>query len=106
MKNLLFVCSSNLDRSPLAESLFRDNERFEAKSCGTLPHADILVSSEAVLWSDIIFCMEDSHKFYLVQTIPEALGKDIRVLNVPDLARNDPELERKLREKLRGYLDA
>ena len=31
---LLFVCILNLQRSPTAESLFENNEKYEAESCG------------------------------------------------------------------------
>jgi predicted protein tyrosine phosphatase len=99
--HLLFVCSSNLDRSPAAESLFEGSKEYEAKSCGILPHAEKLISKEAVLWADKIFCMEHSHKAYIMQKFPESLKKEMIVLNIPNnLCRNDPRLLEMLKEKL------
>lgn len=105
-KHLLFVCSSNLDRSPAAVSLFKDSQKYEAKSCGILPHSRTLVSKEAISWANTIFCMEDIHKFHIIKHFPEAFDKELIVLNIPnDFMRNDEELLRVLREKLgeRGF---
>jgi len=102
MKHLLFVCSSNLDRSPAAAGLFDGSKRYEAKSCGILPHAETVISKEAVLWADKIFCMEHCHKAYIMQNFPESLKKEMIVLNIPNnLARNDPKLMEMLKAKLR-----
>ena len=107
---LLFICSSNLDRSPCAEALFKNSGVFEAKSAGVGPFAEIKVSSEAVAWADIIFVMDERnerHKSLLIEQVPEAAGKDIRILNVSnEFCRNDSELERLLKSKLEkeGFL--
>lgn len=99
---MLFVCSSNLDRSPCAESLFKDNVKYEAKSCGILPHAETVISKEAIKWANIIICMEDKHKFYLIEKFPLTLEKEIIVLNVSSrYLRNDPALLRILLNKLK-----
>lgn len=104
---LLFVCSSNLDRSPLAESLFANTERYEAKSCGIFPHANTVISKEAILWADIIFCMQDVHRDFIVQNFPEesAKGKKITVLDISNTyCRYDPELLSIMKEKLQMRL--
>jgi len=99
--HLLFVCSSNLDRSPAAESLFEGSKKYEAKSCGILPHAETVISKEAILWADKIFCMESVHKDFIMQNFDEAKGKKIEILNIPNnLCRNDPKLIALLKEKL------
>ena len=67
----LFVCSSNLDRSPAAEELFNESSEHEAKSCGILPHAETVISKEAVVWADIVFCMEDKHKRFIIENFRE-----------------------------------
>lgn len=104
MANLLFVCSSNLDRSPCAESLFENSEH-KAKSCGINPWTEIVISKEAILWSDVIFCMEHLHKAFIYDKFPEVFEKEVIVLNVQNtLCRNDPELEKVLRDKLEDYL--
>lgn len=105
MKRLLFVCTSNLDRSPCAEALFRNNKICEARSCGTMPHAETRITKEAITWADTIFCMEHEHKAFLYQSFPAAFDKELVVLNIPNTyARNDPGLENLLRIKLAKWL--
>ena len=101
---LLFVCSSNLDRSPAAESLFEGSKRYEAKSCGIFPHAETAISKEAILWADKIYCMERAHRDFIMENFNEAEGKNIEVLNISNnLCRNDPKLIALLKERLREY---
>ena len=98
---LLFVCSSNLDRSPAAAELFAGSKKYEAKSCGILPHSETVISKEAIKWADKIYCMESVHRDFIVQNFKEARGKDIEILNIPsNLCRNDPKLIEILKEKL------
>ena len=101
---LLFVCILNLQRSPTAESLFENYENYEAKSCGIDISAEKQISKQAVEWADIIFCMEDIHKNFIVKNFPQAQNKEIIVFNIPDIYyRDDPELIRILKEKLKKY---
>ncbi len=103
MKNLLFICSGNIDRSPCAESLFKNSEKYSAKSAGVGPLTENPVRKEMVEWADIIFVMEDEHKRLLLERFPEVEG--IIVLEVGNnFLRYDPELENILREKLYRYL--
>lgn len=105
---LLFVCSSNLDRSPLAESLFANSQKYEAKSCGIYPHANAVISKKAILWADLIFCMEEAHREHIVKNFPdESRNKKVVVLGIPTFgsgnhiySRNDPELLYVMKEKL------
>jgi predicted protein tyrosine phosphatase len=105
-KHLLFVCSSNIDRSVAAASLFDDNDKYEAKSCGILPHAEVKVSGQLIKWADIIFCMEHEHKAFLRDNFKDALDKEVAVLNMPrSYVRNDWELKRILRGKLSRFFE-
>jgi len=100
----LFVCSSNIDRSPCAKELFKDNKEHEAKSCGILPHAKTYVTKARLNWADIVFCMEHEHKQFIFENFPEFIDK-VRVLNVPNTySRNDPELKKVLMGKLNDFL--
>ena len=102
---LLFVCSSNLDRSPAAAGLFDESKEYEAKSCGILPHSETVISKEAIKWADKIYCMEKVHRDFIVQNFKEAKGKDIEILNIPsNLCRNDPKLMEMLRGELVGLV--
>ena len=102
---LLFVCTLNLQRSPTAESLFKNHEKSEAKSCGIGTFAEKQISKQVVKWADIIFCMEDLHKNFIVENFHEIKKKKIIVFNIPDVYyRNDPRLVGILIGKLRKYL--
>jgi predicted protein tyrosine phosphatase len=107
---LLFLCSSNIDRSPAADALFGDSDKFEARSAGVGPFCDEdkKVTKELVDWADEIFVMDErvqKHKTLLLKDVPAAADKPIIILNISnDYLRYDPELERILRERLSGYL--
>jgi len=111
MKNkqhLLFVCTSNIDRSPAAESLFENSEKYEAKSCGFWVDRDrIGITKELVSWADVFFVMDErneEHKTYLLKKFPD-LEKEIIILDVQnDYCRNDLELLRLLKIKLEDWL--
>lgn len=101
---LLFVCTENLQRSPTAESLFK-SPKHKAKSAGISPYANTQITKQAVDWADVIICMESIHKSFLLKQFPSAKNK-IQVLNIPDIYyRNDPELIRLLKEKLKDFLE-
>ncbi|MCH7568239.1 MAG: phosphotyrosine protein phosphatase [Nanoarchaeota archaeon] len=106
-KNFLFICTANEQRSPTAEGLFKNNKQYLAKSCGIHPLAAKPITKEAILWADIIFCMEDIHKQYIIQNFPNtSQDKKIVVLNIPDIyIKNDPELVRILMKKLKDFLE-
>lgn len=98
---LLFLCSANIDRSPCAESLFKNSEEYEAKSAGLSELSEKIVTNQAIKWADIIFVMDErkeKHKTILLKNFPDAENKDIRILNIPNNScRYDKELERLLR---------
>ena len=103
---LLFVCILNLQRSPTAESLFDNNEKYEAESCGIDIFAKKQINEKVIKWADIIFCMENIHKKFILERFPkESKGKKIIVLDIPDVYfRDDPELREILAEKLDNWL--
>ncbi len=104
-KHLLFVCNANLNRSPTAEGLFRDNRKYEAKSCEINPLSVIVIDKHSIMWTDIIFCMEKSHKDFILENFSEAKGKKIIILNIKDIyIMNDPRLIVLLRKKLKRFL--
>ena len=65
---LLFICTGNRDRSPMAADLFRNSKRYEARSAGTHLFAVQRVTQELIDWADKIFVMsevEDGHLTFL-----------------------------------------
>ena len=110
MKKIMFICSGNTCRSPLAEGLFKkylkDNNitdiQVESAGVGAFPGDDVSINSilvagsrgvdisshrarninpEHLLTTDLFCCMSDSHKQVLLKYCDE---DKIIVLNVPD----------------------
>lgn len=83
--NLLFVCSRNKRRSLTAEMIWKNDERFAVKSCGTSPSSRIKVSEKLIRWADVILVMEKRHKEIILQQFQSHLyAKTIKVLGIPD----------------------
>ncbi|RSL29659.1 low molecular weight protein arginine phosphatase [Salibacterium salarium] len=99
MKHILFVCTGNTCRSPLAEALLqaKGDENIEVQSAGVSARPGMLASKETVAvlkereiplrhasrplnkermdWADIILTMTKSHHELAVQQFPEAADK-------------------------------
>ncbi len=101
---ILFICMSGLDRSPCATEIINKDfsKNFEAKFVGVGPFAEVTITDEAINWADKIICMEKIHREMLFEQFPEARKKDIEVWHISnDYCRNDSELEKELREKIK-----
>ena len=100
---VLFVCTGNSCRSPMAAALFQKMAKnqgldVEVKSCGTatLPglsaskpaievlrregidisaHKAVPVNSELINWADVILVMEEKHKEQIIEKFPQVQGK-------------------------------
>ncbi len=110
MKKIMFICSGNTCRSPLAEGMFKkyliDNKitdvQVSSAGVGVFPGDDVSINSvltaikygvdisshrarninpEHIATTDLFFCMTDSHKGILSRYCDES---KIVVLNVPD----------------------
>lgn len=99
MKRVLFVCTGNTCRSPMAAAILKHkaNDRYDVKSAGLFalngqpaqPHALAVLhdnniefkhssrqlTSELVDWADIILTMTENHKHALIQQFPKSLDK-------------------------------
>jgi len=104
---LLFVCSRNLRRSPTAESIFRDDPRYEARSAGTENGARIKLTAGHVGWADWIFCMEKKHAARVEERFAAELAdKPLVTLRIPDdYEFMDPALLDHLRTELSAHLE-
>lgn len=102
---LLFVCTANMQRSPTAEHLFDSSEKHEAKSAGIHPLAGKPLTVSAINWADVIFCMEEYHKNFILDHFPESQNKELIVLDIPDIyEKNSSELIRLLDKKLKTIM--
>ncbi|PYI51122.1 low molecular weight protein arginine phosphatase [Paenibacillus flagellatus] len=124
-ERILFVCTGNTCRSPLAEGLFRsmarrEGLRLDVRSAGVSAwdgapiskhSADILkergvtdrlsssaVTGEAVSWADLILTMTAGHKEAVIRRYPEAVDK---VFTLKEFAEDDPQAAAKIEERHR-----
>jgi len=122
-ERILFVCTGNTCRSPMAEGLMRafaQKEQLdcEVRSAGVLawdghpisPHsADILrekgidermtssqLTGETVEWADLILTMTSSHKETVIRRFPEAVDK---VYTLKEFAEDDPKAAQTVDER-------
>lgn len=100
MKRILFVCTGNTCRSPMAEAMFRAKmagQEFEVRSAGVGAldgqpasqhavevmaergiehvHQSSRLDHELVEWSDLILTMTASHKQAILTYFPDAANK-------------------------------
>lgn len=99
MTNVLFVCTGNTCRSPMAEGLLREKAmgRFEVKSAGifagtgspahpnainvlsarkiSVNHRSQPLNDSLIEWADYIFTMTENHKQLILQRYSDAYNK-------------------------------
>jgi protein-tyrosine phosphatase len=84
MRNLLFVCSANIDRSPTGEAIYKNDHRFSVKSAGTSRYARRRLSKELLEWADLILVMERNHRELILKDFPETDTDKIHCLDIYD----------------------
>ena len=82
--NILFVCSQNKWRSPTAETIFRNDSRFNVRSAGTNSSARKKLSEKNLNWADLICVMENKHKKRILSDYAHLDLVPIFVLDIPD----------------------
>jgi predicted protein tyrosine phosphatase len=101
------VCTANIDRSKTAEDLYEGDHRFEVKSCGVAPFAQVVVTRELLDWADRIFVMnetEDHHVTAIRRRFP-GFSKVVIDLNIEDRwKRGHPELARVILSRLEPHI--
>ncbi|WP_054957625.1 low molecular weight protein arginine phosphatase [Paenibacillus dakarensis] len=123
MKNILFVCTGNTCRSPMAEGMLRKLSQgrgisLDVRSAGVaamegMPisqHAEAVLqdqqiedqlaskplSSDLVEWADLILTLTLSHKQYAIRQFPHAADK---VHTLKEFTENDESVLRDLEEQ-------
>jgi predicted protein tyrosine phosphatase len=105
--NVLFVCTANVARSPMAEAVFRElaaDRGHRTRSAGLAPGATRRLTTRDVAWADVVAVMEDAHLAAIRRRWPRHAAK-VTVLGVPD--EYDPgetELRALLRERVARLL--
>lgn len=108
--NVLFVCTENLVRSPMAVSLFRElrgpESPHNAYSVGILGRAPRRLTTRDIVWADLVAVMETRHRQVIQTHWPDHVGKVI-VLEVSDhFMSGDVSLREVLEPKVRALLDS
>ncbi|MFA9560618.1 low molecular weight protein arginine phosphatase [Evansella sp. AB-rgal1] len=122
--NILFVCTGNTCRSPLAEALVRQKSgaTIQVKSAGVHAmdgmlmsegsraalanrgisenHRAQLVNEELLQWADVVLTMTESHKRLLLERFPYAYEK---VSTLKEYVYNDAGTKDKL-EKIKHHI--
>lgn len=108
-ERILFVCTANLDRSPTAEDLYRDDPRYDVRSAGVAPFAAVPLTRDLLLWADRVFVMNEreDHQRTLIRIRFPDVERPVVDLDVQDLwHRGDPDLVALLLRRLRPHLGA
>lgn len=120
MTNILFVCTGNTCRSPLAEVLFlfkNNDDRFQVKSAGIqaidgMPmsegskralqkrgieeeHTAQSVTEDLIRWADLILTMTFSHKKTLIKQYPQLVDK---IFTLKEYVLDDKDIVAKLEQ--------
>jgi len=90
MRNILFVCSANKDRSKTADDFF--SEKFPQlnfnsagtnfKICQQLGTQSLTL--ELLEWADLVIAMEEKHRKFINNSFASSYHHKITVLNIPD----------------------
>ena len=103
--NILVVCSRNRKRSRTAESIFKNDARFNIRLAGLRDKSERKISDKDVLWADLIFTMEDWHKNWIMGLFRHLDIPPIEVLGVEDeYDYMDPELITIVKERIESTL--
>ena len=106
---VLFVCTQNVARSPLAEAIFRElvggRSQHLVRSVGIASSALQRLTTRDLAWADVIVVMEPAHLALIKRRWPKQAAK-VWVLDVPDdYDPGEPELRAVLTPKIRTLLE-
>jgi len=97
MKNILFICSANKDRSKTAEDYFSErHSKLQFDSAGTnrkICHqlGSNYITKEQLDWADAIFVMEQKHLKAIDDIYSNKYFNKIRVLHIKDIYKYGAE---------------
>jgi predicted protein tyrosine phosphatase len=103
--NILVVCSKNKKRSRTAESIYKNDSRFNIRSVGLSPKSPRKINDKDITWADSILVMMPEHRSRIKQKYMNIDLPEIIVLEIQDIYDYmNPELIELLEEKIEDYL--
>jgi predicted protein tyrosine phosphatase len=107
---VLFVCTQNIARSPMAATIFREligaASPHVVRAMGIASSATQRLTTRDVAWADVIVVMEPAHLVLIKRRWRHHAAK-VWVLDVPDdYDPGEPELRAMLTPKIRTLLEA
>ena len=95
MKNLLFVCEGNSQRSPTFEIWFKKNRmQYNVKSAGIRCYDSVILTIELLKWADVIYVMDLEQEMFIDRKFPQYIDKVIVVGCDDKYPRESPQLFR------------
>ena len=95
LKNLLFVCEGNAQRSPTFEIWFKKNRpQYDVRSVGTAFNYSETPMGELLKWADVIYVMDLEQEMFIYRKFPRHIDKVIVVGCDDKYPRESPQLFR------------
>jgi predicted protein tyrosine phosphatase len=95
MKNLLFVCEGNEQRSPSFEAWFKEHRpKYNVRSAGTDSVYFEQISEETLEWADMVFLMDLEQERFISREFPQFVDKTEIIGCSDQYARGDSQLVR------------
>lgn len=82
--NILVVCGRNKKRSRTAESIFKNDNRFNIRSAGLSSKSDRKITENDLSWADLVFVMETGYRARIVGQYRHMELPPIEILDIPD----------------------
>ena len=103
--NLLVICGRNKRRSRTAESIFKNEQRFNIKSAGLSPKSNVQINEQLLLWADLLLVMEDGQAARISGQYRHLNLPQMETLHIEDRYEYlDPELIDLLKERINNTL--
>lgn len=84
LPNILVVCGRNKRRSRTAESVYKNDMRFNIRSAGLSPSSPHQLSLKDLEWADLVLVMEEGQRKRIWDAYPNQTIPTIEILHIED----------------------